>query len=489
MKKIIIIILFLITIHLKGLSQSVDIKNTFQKTFDKEMRPKINEVINKAVELNLFSGCVLIAKGNEILFTGAYGEANKDFHIKNTLETKFNIASGSKPITSMAIMLLVQKGLLSLNDSITKYLPDFPFGNKMKILHLLTHTSGLGHFSDTPEYIEKMHLIRGFNNVLESFIYKEKPLFEPGTNFCYSNSGVRVLGAIIEKVSGMKYADFVEQNIFSPLEMRNTCSKLPEEIIENRASGYEQAYSGKYYETSRLIRPTGPETGLRTTVEDLFKFIQAVIGKKLLNEDLTKKMLTPIAKNVPYAFLWNVKPDGIFIHCKDTTIGHQGLQPGFSSIYNYYTQSQYTIIILSNFGSGADEVLYQPIESILFGKEYNLPSVKIEYYLYSLIRKNGFENVQKDIINIIKNNNFKISDFNTLNDAGYSLLEESDYEMAINFFLLNVTLFPDNFDVYDSLGEAYLMSGNKSLAKKNYEKSIKLNPKNINAMEQLKKLK
>ena len=124
--------------------------------------------MNKAVELDLFSGCVLLAKDDKIIFSGAYGEANKDFHVKNTLDTKFNIASGTKPFTSTSIMLLVQKGLISTSDPVTKYLPDFPFGDQIKVFHLLTHTSGLGHY--TKEYAAKKHRIRGFDSFLNSFI-------------------------------------------------------------------------------------------------------------------------------------------------------------------------------------------------------------------------------------------------------------------------------------------------------------------------------
>jgi len=192
----------LIVLIFFGSISCTDVKTKDQKVDD--ITTKIAEVIDKAVEVELFSGCVLVAKGNKVLFSGAYGEANKDIHIKNTLDTKFNIASGTKPFTSTSIMLLVQKGLISISDSVTKYLHDFPFGDKITIFHLLTHTSGLGHY--TREYNEKMHSIRGFDSFLNLFVYKEKLLFEPGTKFSYSNSGVIVLGAIIEKVSGLKYA-------------------------------------------------------------------------------------------------------------------------------------------------------------------------------------------------------------------------------------------------------------------------------------------
>ena len=451
------------------------------------MLPKINQVINKAVELDLFSGCVLIAKGNEVLFTGAYGEANKDFHFKNALDTRFNICSGTKPFTAVATMLLVQRGLISVNDPVTKYLPDFPFGDKITIFQLLTHTSGLGHFSDTEEYIEKMNTVRGFQNVLDSFVYKEKLQSEPGTRFKYSNSGVRVLGTIIEKVTGMKYSDFIQQNILTPLGMKNTCHRLPEEIIENRASGYNRKYSGEWMETSRLVRPAGSETGLRTTVGDLFTFLQAVQSYKLLTEENTKTMLTPLAENVPYACLWEVNP-GIARTNNNTFVGHGGAQPGFSSCYEYYLKDKYTIIVLSNYES-ASQVIFPRLESILFGKEFEMPKPGVDRFLYQQIKQNGFEKVSGNLLKILEDNQYNIKYPFLLNDAGYSLINEGDLEMAISLFKINVRLFPDDADVYDSLGEAYMKADNKELAVKNYKKSLELNPQNANAIEQINILK
>lgn len=487
MKKSILFISVLLSLSLGCSSQNTTTDNSFKEAFEKEMFPKINDVINKAVELDVFSGCILIAKGDEILFSGAYGEANKDFHIKNTLDTKFNIASGTKPFTGVAIMLLVQKGLLSINDPAKKYLPDFPFGDKISIFHLLTHTSGLGHYSE--EYNEKMHTIRGFDAFLKQFIYKEKLQFEPGTKLSYSNSGVVVLGAIIEKVAGMKYAEFLQQNIFTPLNMKNTCSALPEEVIENRASGYRKKLSGGYLETSLWVTPPTSATGLRTTITDLFTFIQAVHKNKLLTDENKKTMFTPYLSDAagPYALLWDVLDGGLSIKSNNKVIGHKGGQPGFITNYYYYVNDNITIITLSNYETNYN--IYRPIEAIVFGKGYEMPKVSMDAFLYSLIKKEGSDKVLKNISKILEDNNWKILNPNFLNSVGYNLIKDGDLEMAITFFRINVQLFKNDANVYDSLAEAYMLAGNKELAIKNYEKSLKLNPQNTNAVEQLKKLK
>ena len=188
-KSVILLLLVLCSLNYikaQSLNQKID-----------EIAPKIDELLNNAVELDLFSGCVLVAKEDNVLFSGAYGEANKDFHIKNTLDTKFNIASGTKPFTSTSIMLLVQEGLISIDDPVTKYLPDFPFGDTITISHLLTHTSGLGHY--TREYEKNKHNVRGFKSFLNDYIYKETLRFEPGSEFYYSNSEVIVLEQLLKK--------------------------------------------------------------------------------------------------------------------------------------------------------------------------------------------------------------------------------------------------------------------------------------------------
>jgi len=451
------------------------------------IKPKIEEVLNTAVELDLFSGCVLVAKGNEVLFSGAYGEANKDFHIMNTLDTKFNIASVTKTFTSVSIMLLVQNGLISLNDPVTKYLSDFPFGDKITIFHLLTHTSGLGHY--TQEYAEKKHQIRGFYDFLNLFIYKEKLLFEAGTKFQYSNSGVIVLGAIIEKVSGLKYSDYLEQNIFAPLNMKNTCNKMPEEIIENRASGYTRKLSGGFFETSLSISPPTSATGLRTTVHDLFTFFQAVHSNNLLKQEYKEIMFTPYLKDGkdPYALLWEVLDGGFYFKSNNPVIGHSGFQPGFMSACFYYLENKYTLILLTNYSDG--HIVFKPIEAILLDKEYKLPRISVNSFLYSYVQENSFNSIINNLNNILEKNHYTISSPYTLNRLGYSLIHEGELALAIKFFILNVELFNDNANTYDSLAEAYMKNDQKELAIKNYEKSLELNPENENAKEMLLQLR
>jgi len=402
---------------------------------------KMEECIERAVELNLFSGCVLVAKNGDVLFSKCCGESNKEYHISNALNTKFNVASITKPFTATAIMILSQKELLNLCDPVVDYLEDFPLGDKISIYHLLTHTAGLGDYEVDPEYVTNMNNIRNLQDIL-AIVYKRDRLFhEPGKDMAYSNSGAVVLGAIIEEITGKSYSTFLEESIFSPLNMSNTCHRYPEDVVENRASGYIRKMSGGYKNTHSLVTPPSPATGLLTTVEDLLLFDQALYKDDLLDEKHKKTMFTPFMKN--YACGW-----GVFERFGNTVTGHSGGQPGFSSWFRRYTNDKYTIIILSNFDSGADSI-FPAIEAILFGRDYEVPRIHVGEFLYRYIQKEGIETTINSIGTILERNNYQITDPETLNHFGYNLLMQDDPLMTLRFLLLNVSLFECVADIFD----------------------------------------
>lgn len=481
--------LMLFSVH-GAVAAGLETVSEFGERFRSVMAPRIEEMIGKAVELDLFSGCVLVGKGDEILFCKAYGEANRDWHIPNAPDTRFNIASGSKPFTGVAVMLLAQRGFLSIHDPVKKYLPDFPFGDKITLYHCLTHTSGLGHYSD--EYKSRMHQVRGFEAFLRDFIYKETPQFEPGTRFSYSNSGVVLLGAVIEAVSAMRYSDFLKKNIFEPLGMKDTVHAMPEELIEHRASGYIRKLSGGYLETSLTVCPASSATGLRSTAPDLFKFLRGIHRNKLLGEENKKVMLTPYKNDDlgPYALLWDVIPDGIRHRTGNTVIGHRGGQDGFTSWYTLHEKDDFTIVILSNLDMGARiATLYAGIEGILFGKETKLPGLPPDRYLYQRMKTQRLEDDIEGFKRVLAEGGYQMGSAAGLNSIGYQLIREDDLSMALRFFRLNARLFPDDANVWDSLAESCLRSGLIQEAIGYYEKTLAMNPDNPNAGEQLKKLK
>ncbi len=204
-----------------------------------EIAAKADAYFQLQNKLNRFSGAVLIAlKGKPVLSKG-YGLANYELQVPITVRTKFRLGSLTKAFTAAAVLQLEEKGLLQLEDPLSRFFPDYPSAEKIKIHHLLTHTSGIPSFTSLKEYSRfKLNATTPLKTIE---FFKPQPLsFEPGTNFAYSNSGYILLTAIIEKVSGRSYADYLRENIFLPLNLLDTTYDDPNLIIRHRALGYSQ---------------------------------------------------------------------------------------------------------------------------------------------------------------------------------------------------------------------------------------------------------
>jgi CubicO group peptidase (beta-lactamase class C family) len=218
-----------------------------------ELAEKIDAVMTEFTRLDLFSGAVLVAEGGDIVYAEAFGEANKDHHVANILETRFNIGSIGKTFTGVAIMQLVERGKLELTAPVVHYLPDFPYGEGITIHHLLSHTSGMYNYMAHPEYQATKAGLRNISDFLP-LIYDQQLVFDtPGERFAYSNSGIVVLGAVIEKVSGQPYAQFIRENILAPAGMTDTGINFWDQIVPNRAMGYTKGLSGGF--TAAIFAP------------------------------------------------------------------------------------------------------------------------------------------------------------------------------------------------------------------------------------------
>ncbi len=445
-----------------------------------EIAVKIDEVMDKNVELDLFSGTVLVAKDGNILYAEAFGEADKDFHVKNTLETKFNIGSIGKVFTGTAIMHLAERGKLNVMDPVKKYLPDFPFGEKILIHHLLTHTAGTFNYFAHPDFAQKVFSIRSVSDALP-LIYDQKLLFDtPGEKFSYSNSGIVILGAVIEQVSGMPYPDYLRENILEPTAMHDTGINYLEDLVENRAVGYDKLITGEFKRNIFRVPSANADGGIETTVLDLLKFDQALYGTSLLNEESKRKMFTPFLDD--YAYCWEIRNEyGNFI------TSHGGGAPGVNAAFRRYTTDRYTLVVLSNYGGGATPVA-RTIEAIIFGQEYSMPEPRIGEYIFKVISENGSTYFLNNYEQILQEGGYQIHSSNTLNRAGYELLFNRQTDMAIDLFKLNIRLFPDDANIHDSLGEAYMMKGDYVKSRELYNKALQLDPDFEHAKQMLREL-
>ncbi|REH52429.1 CubicO group peptidase (beta-lactamase class C family) [Tenacibaculum gallaicum] len=446
----------------------------------------INEIANYLDSLDGFSGAVLIAKNGSVLFKKAYGFAHLGHKVKNRTDTKFNQGSIGKTFTAVAILQLIQQKKIKLTDKIGDYLPNYPnkiARDSVTIAHLLTHTSGLPHFFARKSFINGSKDLYRFANNFSS-LYENEPMeSKPGEIFSYRNTNYLILGRIIETVTGKEYNKYLESNIYSAASMENTGNYDLDHPINNAAEGYTT--SEVHPDKLKINIHTypvrgGAHGGGYTTLDDLYKFSQALQNYKLLNGKYTSLYTTPLNKDSHYGYgMQFSNPD------KGTIYGHTGGHYGVGNEWRVYKQEGYTVIILTNkdANKGFLDARYF-IEKTIAGSTPKLDNYFFTKKVIKAYLNSGLEQAKATI----KNSKFKLSEIE-LNTEGYEMIKRGFYKKAIDLFTLEVLFFPESYDAYDSLGEAYMENGQIKKAIKNYQKSLKLNPDNTNAVEKLKELK
>ena len=445
-----------------------------------EPAKEMDRVMADFARLDLFTGTVLVARGGNIVYAKAFGEANKDHRVANILETKFNIGSIGKTFTGVAIMQLVEQGKVELTAPVSSYLEGFPYGDKITIHHLLSHTSGMSNYMAHPEYRARMAGLREIDDWL-ALVYDQELVFDtPGERFAYSNSGIVTLGAVIEKVSGMPYESYIRANILAPAGMTDTGINYLEEVVPHRATGYTKRASGAFTSAVLQMPPASADGGLETTVLDMLKFDRALYGTSLLSEASKQKMFTPNLEN--YGYCWRVAVDS-----GRRTIGHGGGAPGISASFMRYPDDDVTIIVLSNY-SGAARQPARVLEAIVFGEDYDAPRPPLGEAVYRAMKEGEVDGTVESLNALLKRGGFQIRGPSQLNMLGYELLGDGEVEIAIAVFRLNVDRFPANANAYDSLAEAYLTKGDREEAIEMYRKALEVDPTFENSRRMLEKL-
>lgn len=336
------------------------------------MENKFQVICDEYAQNKDFSGACLIKSKNETLFAGAYGYANRAFHIPNWIDTKFDVASITKIFTAATVLSLVEKGSFGLHDKITDIidLQGTAIPSDVEIHHLLNQTSGIADDADEENgekysdlFIEKPnYAIRSCKDFLPNFVYK-KSNFVAGTNLRYNNCAFILLGLAIEKVTGMDCREYMSKHIFEPCGMKNTKFQAMDEINENTAEGYIALYdsNNKFTGWKKNIYsypPIGaPDGGIYTNCEDLDIFIRALSCGKILSTPYTTALFSPQSsftkptrwKHVPntafrygYAFEFYEIDGQIFNLFKD------GLNDGVAAMFVYYPKADLTVSILAN---------------------------------------------------------------------------------------------------------------------------------------------
>ncbi len=304
-----------------------------------EVVSSLDKYLEDTVKADEFSGAVLLAKNGKPIFQKAYGLAAKEFNVPNRIDTKFNLGSINKIFTKVAIAQLVAKGKLAFDDRIIKHLPDYPnrqAAEKVTVQHLLSMSSGIGDFFGDKFDATAKDRLRKNGDFLT--LFAAEPLaFEPGTKRQYSNGGYIVLGAIIERISGQDYYDYVREHIFKPAGMENTDSYEADSVIQNLAIGYTREGAGSRGRRNNFYtRPARGSSagGGYSTAEDLLKFAIALSNSKLLSPEFTNWMFT--GQMSPKA-----GGRGGF--------GFAGGAPGINATVEIDAESGYTAVVMSNY--------------------------------------------------------------------------------------------------------------------------------------------
>lgn len=332
---------------------------------------RMEQIVQDSVTSQHFMGTVLVARDGSTILDKGYGSADLEWNIPNTPDTRFRLGSITKQFTAAGILLLEERGKLKVDDPISKYLPDAPAAWKnITFFHLLTHTSGIPSFTSFPNYEEP----QGRPVTPEQLVarFRDKPLdFQPGEKWKYSNSGYALLGYLLEKISGQKYCDFFEQNIFTPLAMHDTGCDRNSTILPRHASGYTPGPHG--LENATYIDMTVPFSAgeLYSTTGDLLRWQQGLFGGKILSPASLKKMTTPFKEN--YGFGLEIQT--IQGHER---ISHGGGINGFNTFEAWYPQEKLSIIVLSNVNGNAPDEISGRLASIVHGEPVVLSSERKE---------------------------------------------------------------------------------------------------------------
>ncbi|WKK67120.1 serine hydrolase domain-containing protein [Lutimonas zeaxanthinifaciens] len=345
----------------------------------------LKEYMDVIVQKDLFSGNVLVAHGNEILFQGAYGLRDKTLNQRNDLETSFGIASTTKTFTAIAIAQLAETGKLKFSDPISKFIPSYPkdIADQVTIHHLLTHTSGI-EFDDYEPFNEATKKAKSFSeliNVQLEFMDHmnegRRSNFKVLNEYDYTNDGFDLLGAVIEKASGLSYARFIEKYIFEPAGMVNSFADID---LINKSANKAKGYS--YYDEDHNFRlgkrfeadparysMVGGAGGIHSSVSDLYRYFKSINEEVVINGKTKELMFsvhaTPYSSedldtDSQYGYGFAINRSG-----KATTIGHDGVDLGIGSRFAYYPEQDIYVIVLSNYGSMAGSNVANHIKDLI----------------------------------------------------------------------------------------------------------------------------
>ncbi len=348
-----------------------------------DISKKADEYLSAYAKTGRFSGTVLIAKDGKVLLRKGYGSANYELDVPNTPESIFRIGSITKIFTALSILQLEEKGRLSVDDKVAKYIPEVPEPWRAITIHqLLTHTSGIPDYTTSGAY-SKFDDPSRVEAAIKDF--GDKPLLNvPGQTFRYSNAGYILLGRVVEMTSGLRYEDYVNANILRPAGMIHTGYDHNRKLLKNRANGY--LFRGEHLVNAKNeeMEWTHSAGAYYSNLDDLYQFDRILKSGKLFSSAITAKAWSPYTHFVApppfnfdadYGYGWMIGKDFGHVY-----LGHGGWVGGFVSQFTRYPDDDAVIILLSNFETTTPQIIMHDLGAILFGGNYQVPAVRKAVY-------------------------------------------------------------------------------------------------------------
>jgi CubicO group peptidase (beta-lactamase class C family) len=449
---------------------------------------EIDRLVTAYSERGQFNGGVLVAEAGRVIYKRGFGFADFDNKIPNTADTRFRIGSLTKSFTALLVLQLAERGDLKLDGAISDYLPDYPkqTGSKITIRHLLTHSSGLPDYNSFQDFFIQVQSGRYSNAEIVEKISQYELKFEPGAGVSYSNDGYVLLGAIIEHVTGRSYESVLEENILGPLGMKDSGYSHQDARAQQRALGYRKSLAG--YEQTQHYRES-PASGIYSTVGDLYLWDQALYGDRLLSDESRRLMLEPNAGGLTYG--WKISETTVGpAHRRLKVIEQDGQVFGFNALIVRLVDDKHLIVLVSNVRTGKLRDISDQLVKVLYGQPYELPKQAISDELAAAIREQGIAAALARYHDLSQHHaeSYYVDEVE-MNDLGYMLINSKRFGEAVEILKLNTALYPQSANAFDSLGEAYLLHGDKDLARISYQKALELNPQNATAVKVIEKLK
>ena len=458
----------------------------------------------------LFNGSVLVSEYGRIVYKKSAGYYNLEKKIPNSTKTPFNLASVSKPFTATAILQLVQKGKIRLDEQVGNYLPHFRFDVTVK--NLLTHTSGLPRIEDVENDYARNNpneLVSNDKAYRDLMTRTDSLQFQPGERFQYNNTNYFLLSLIVEKLSGMSFDKYMVKEIFEPAGMKDTYirnetkTNTPRYILPTMYStNYQHVDSldkAKFYTYFQLGGLTGANNVV-STLEDLFLFDKALNTGKLVDSTLLSEAFRPAVLNNgkkvnlrgvrTYGYGWNIMEEPV----RDRVIFHDGHIVGLSTMILKNPARKLTIFYYDNTDSKALFSIVGNISRILNNEPLNtIPLQKSAVRVFGeVLVKQGLTVAKARLDEIRADSVHYYFDELEMNTLGYDLLSKdgapSHKSLSLEVFKMNMDFFPTHPNVYDSYGDALLQNGQREEAVRMYNKVIELDPKHEEARKKLAKL-